>query len=333
MDLAKDFVFQPLPLIDDGQIEVTAASEAAGHGSLMQTLTGAAAGAAATAKAPNPLGRLAGLKGKWQGTGFNTIWRPNFDPTNEQQMYLELNLTEETMEFQEIEGAIPNRGRHQSDINMFGLSYLQQIKDKNLGAGLHFEPGIWAHVPATTHPKESVSIVRMATIPHGTAMVAQGNSSSLDETVRPEIPKVSIEFFNIGNPEPDTGTIAEMNLKKPTKFRTPAAGLVGITQQMVNDPNSVLRDAIAGQNITSTFRLEVSTEPKPVLGGGVANTAFLGSGDEPNAMTSVVTSTFWLEKLDNETRPSQLQYTQTVLLDFDGVSWPHVTVATLRRVG
>ena len=111
------------------------------------------------------------------------------------------------------------------------------------------------------------------------------------------------------------------------------AGLVGITQQMVNDPNSVLRAAIAGQNITSTVRLEVSTEPKPVLGGGVANTAFLEAGDEPNAATSVVTSTFWLEKLDNETQPSQLQYTQTVLLDFDGVSWPHVTVATLRRVG
>ena len=26
-----------------------------------------------------------------------------------------------------------------------------------------------------------------------------------------------------------------------------------------------------------------------------------------------------------------LQYTQTVLLNFNGLSWPHVSVATLRR--
>jgi hypothetical protein len=326
MDLAKDFVFEPLPTIDDGQIVPTPAD---GAGAL-RTFSAAAT----TVKASNPLGRLAGLKGKWQGTGFNTIWRPVFDPSRNQEMFLELNLTEETMEFQEIEGAIPNRGFEQGDINMFGLSYLQQIKDKNLGAGLHFEPGIWAHVPATTHPKESVSIVRMATIPHGTAIVAQGNSTSLDETPRPNIPKARIAFFSItpeeleGEPNPD-----EMNLKKPTRFRTPAAGLAGITQKMVDDPNSVLRDAIAGQNITSTIRLDVSTEQKPVLGGGVANTAFLGAGDSPNAAVTSVTSTFWLEKLDNEDRASQLQYTQTVLFMFAGTFWPHVTVATLRRVG
>ena len=28
----------------------------------------------------------------------------------------------------------------------------------------------------------------------------------------------------------------------------------------------------------------------------------------------------------------QLQYTQTVILNFDGLSWPHVSVATLRKV-
>jgi hypothetical protein len=335
MDLAKDFVFQPLPAIDDGQIVTTSASEAAAP-SLIDRLKASASGAAAAAKAkaPNPLGRLAPLKGTWEGTGFNTIWRPFFGDPDGQQMFLELNLTEETIEFQEIEGPIPNRGRHQKDIAMFGLSYLQQIKDKNLGAGLHFEPGIWAHVPATTHPKEGVSIVRMATIPHGTAIIAQGNSSELDVTDRPDIPRADIRFFGVGQPDDRSGDFPEMDLKNHSKFRTPAAGLVGITQKMVNDPNSVLRDAIAGQNITSAVRLDVSTEPRPVRGGGIANTAFLDGGTEEdsNATASSVTSTFWLEHLDNEPRASQLQYTQTVLLDFDGVSWPHVTVATLRRV-
>ena len=27
----------------------------------------------------------------------------------------------------------------------------------------------------------------------------------------------------------------------------------------------------------------------------------------------------------------QLQYTQRVMLDFNGIHWPHVTVATLRK--
>ena len=305
MDLASDFVFKPLPAIDEGP----------------QPFAAAVAG--------NPLGRLAGLAGKWSGTGFNVIWRPNSVPG--QDRFLELNVTTETLEFQRIQGEIPNRGLLQGDINMFGLHYLQQISDKNLGAGLHFEPGIWAHVPKTTNPKESVSIVRMASIPHGTTIVAQGNSNTSDETTKPTIPNVSIKPFGIGDP---TSTIdfPEQTLTIKTAFRTPANGLVGVTQRMVDNPNAVLRDAIAKQNITSTVRLQVTTLHKPVLGGGTANTAFLvGGPDGPNADAVTVTSTFWLEKLDNEAQASQLQYTQTVLLNFNGLSWPHVTVATLRR--
>ena len=31
------------------------------------------------------------------------------------------------------------------------------------------------------------------------------------------------------------------------------------------------------------------------------------------------------------TAPRQLRYTQTVLLNFAGISWPHVTVGTLHK--
>jgi hypothetical protein len=308
MDLASDFVFRPLPPIADDAAEQF--------------------DAAAVAK--NPLGRLAGLAGKWRGSGFNVIWRPNSVP--DQDRFLELNRTTETLEFQPIQGAIPNRGLLQGDINMFGLHYLQQISDRNLDAGLHFEPGIWAHVPRTTDPKVPVSIVRMASIPHGTTMVAQGLSNTSDETTTPSIPKVSIKPFGIGDPS-STIDFPEQTLTTKTKFRTPAPGLVGVSQATVDDPNHLLRAAIKNQKITSTIRLQVSTLPKPVIGGGTANTAFLvGGPNGPNADAVSVTSTFWLEKLDNAADFTQLQYTQTVLLDFNGLSWPHVTVATLRRV-
>jgi len=309
MDLANDFEFKPLPPIVD---ETTAAF------SMAET----------AAAAPNPRGRLAALAGTWKGTGFNVIWRPNSVPG--QDRFLQLNVTTETLAFEEIDGPIPNRGLLQGDINMFGLTYLQQISDRNLNAGLHIEPGVWARVPQTTNPAVKATLVRMASIPHGTTIVAQGISSTTAGA--PVIPKGGIKPFVIGDP---TSTIdfVEQDLSKPAEFRTPKEGLVGVTQAMVNDPNTVLKSAISGQNITSTDVISVSTSHQPILGGGTANTAFLEGGpDGPNAVASVVTSTFFIETVKGTPDFLQLQYTQTVLLDFDEVSWPHITVGTLRRV-
>lgn len=78
-------------------------------------------------------------------------------------------MTSDQLEFAAISGPIPNRGFLQSDINMFGLTYLQQISDANLKAGLHIEPGLWAAVPKTSDPNVSATVVRLAAIPHGTA--------------------------------------------------------------------------------------------------------------------------------------------------------------------
>jgi len=42
---------------------------------------------------------------------------------------------------------------------------------------------------------------------------------------------------------------------------------------------------------------------------------------------------FWIETVEYDGRQFlQLQYTQTVLLNFAGLSWPHVSVARLRKV-
>ena len=94
---------------------------------------------------PDPLGALAGLEGTWKGHGFNAIWRPHNPPS--QDRFLELNMTDETLVFTRINGPIPNRGLAMHDINMFGLTYMQQISETSTGAGLHIEPGIWANGP------------------------------------------------------------------------------------------------------------------------------------------------------------------------------------------
>jgi hypothetical protein len=301
MEIAADFSFRPLPPLDD-PVHFPFADVA------------------------NPLGPLAGLAGKWSGQGFNVIWRP--DHTAGQDHFLELNVTSDQIEFDAISGPIPNRGLLQPDINMFGLTYLQQITDANLKAGLHIEPGLWVDIPATTDPREGPSVARLASIPHGTTIVAQG--TAVTAAAAPSIPTIGIKPFTIGHPG-STLDFPEQTLSIASKFRTSGAGLTGITQKMVNDPNTVLTAALAGQHVDSTTTLHVATNDAPVPGGGTANTAFLKGGAHSNADAARVTATFWLQTLQGQTTPTQLQYSQTVLLNFNGISWPHVTVSTLRK--
>jgi hypothetical protein len=316
MELKPDFAFTPLPSID-------------------RSLRFSAAGPAAS-----PLGLLEGLKGTWIGKGFNVIWRPFQGGPPDQDRFLELNLTEETLRFEEIPGPIPNRGLLQPDINMFGLWYLQSIADANIKengkpAGLHLEPGIWATVPETEHPQEVPTVVRMASIPHGTTVLAQGVAFRSPEG--PNIQDINITPFQIGNPA-KLVTFPEPNLSIPSQFRTGSEGLVDIDQAIVNNPNLVLKRALEGVTLKDTVVLDVSSDiSTPVFGGGLANTAFLqGSPNEgPNAQAALVRATFWIETVhapvDSGPDFHQLQYTQTVLLNFNTLSWPHITVATLLR--
>ena len=303
MTLSPDFSFQPLPALEHEILEPFP-------------------------EIPSPLGPLAPLAGKWTGRGMNIIWRPNHTPG--QDHFLELNLTSDQIEFTEISGPIPNRGLLQPDMNMFGLTYMNQISDANLGAGLHVEPGIWAAVPATLDPKVQPTVVRLASIPHGTVVLFQGTAVTANGG--PNIAVKGIKPFPIGGPPTQTIDFPEQTLTNHTNFRTSGAGLTGITQTMVNNPNSVLTAAIAGQHFTSTTTLHVTTIDLPVPGGGTANTAFLkGGADGPNATAVSATATFWLETLQGQSAPTQLQYTQTVLMNFAGISWPHVTVGTLHK--
>ena len=292
----------------------------------------------------NPLGPLADLPGKWVGKGFNQIWRP-FHGTSDR--FLELNLTEETLEFSESIGQVPNRGFLQTDIDLAGVHYLQQVKDVMAGVGIHIEPGLWVTVPVTTAPAEPTTVARMASIPHGTTVNAQGTAITVNGG--PHIDSVSIRPFAIGSAPPANTAVAfppfnEADLAVATTFRLPNPIPASITQTMVNNPNSVLTAAIAGQTITETTVLIINTRtsaapPPPTVpnaGGGTDNIAFLQGGPAgPNADAAQMNAIFWIEKVaagPHGPAYLQLQYTQTVLLNFNGLSWPHVSVATLRKL-
>jgi len=313
--------------------------------------------------ASNLLGPLGILSGTWKGQGFNQIWRPFHpgagDPPG-QDRFLELNQTLETLQFDEIPGDIPNRGLFaQPDINLHGLRYLQQVQDAIvLGpngelAGIHVEPGIWLAVPPTTaNPVEPTTVARLANIPHGVSLVAQG-AALPPISGPPPIPPISIAPFPINTPPPPDNTITpptfpERNLSTPTNFRTDLGDVPNVTQEIVDNPNKILELGLQGKTVISTITLNISTllpnplpppnapppppPPPPSNGGGISNIAFLlGAGNNPNAATFQMDATFWIETLqepDGKIK-HQLQYSQRVLLNFNTLSWPHVSVATL----
>jgi nucleoid-associated protein YgaU len=309
---------------------------------------------------------------------------------------LQLNLTEETLDFSGALGSIPNRGFAQGDITFNGIPYVQKIDDVTDPAqkvGIHFEPGVWLNVPPTTVPAEGTTVVRMASIPHGTTIDAQGTAQT--EAGPPQIKPVDITPFPIGA-DPNDPAQRLVNVFPSQKasddhtFRIPqdlksfiTAGT--ITQQILDDPNTILRSRAEKQNITSTTTIEIATKrpvppaapgdpADPLFGGGTANIAFL-LGDEnrvnPNADAAEMTATFWIEtvvesitvpamgahqtatvqgsasaghpvavfsvtsttpiteEVEVDVAYTQIQYTQSVLLNFASLSWPHVSVATL----
>ncbi len=286
----------------------------------------------------------------WKGPGFNMIWRPNKPDVTpgfgDQPHFLQLNMTDETLSFTDISGptGIANRGLLQRDIFLGGVAYLQTINDSFDNSGQHFEPGVFNNVPETENPEEPKTIVRMGSIPHGTTINMQGRSFTAPQ---PRIDPTSIVPFRIGSVDDGaTGLVpfSEQDLSIPTASRTDLARVAGLDQAHLNNPNLFLTDVLADQTITETVVLILSTDSTlpgsvPDVGGGTANIAFLaGKGTPPaggpNANTPKATAIFWIEKgTDKYGKPLlQLQYTQRVILDFNRLSWPHVTVATLRPV-
>lgn len=300
--------------------------------------------------ATDRLGPLRGLVGKaahndakrtWRGSGFNMIWRPNFgNASGSQAHFLQLNLTDETLAFTEISGntGIANRGALQPDIFLGGVAYLQTINDAFDNTGQHFEPGVFNFVPATRNPAEPEAITRLGSIPHGTTINLQGQAFEANQPVFDLASIVPFRTGAVDDGATDLFHFPEEDLAVQLDSRTALSRVPGLTQAQMANPNLFLAQTNAGLTINKTTVLTLSSDSTlpgavPDAGGGVDNIAFLqGTAAGPNAAAPRVTSTFWIEEgVDSAGAPFvQLQYTQRVLLDFNGLSWPHISVGTLR---
>jgi hypothetical protein len=355
-----------------------------------------ATAAAAQHTAAPSLGPLAHFRGAFRGNGFNTIFRPDnsFTPTHlpipvpGSDNVLELNLTHETLSFSAPLGSVPNRGSVQGDAFLNGVPYLQTINDVTTGRpiGIHLEPGLWVIVPPTQDPHEGSTLVRMASIPHGTTINAQGTFQQ--HAGAPNFGTQDITPFVEGSPGnlipfPSQTANGHGTARIPQDL-TSFINQGTITQAILSDPNNVLREANHGLTVTQTIGISISTAPAaPLFGGGTDNIAFLwgdaaavhsANPSGQNAQSARMSARFWIETVQRTitvpptaagqqrtihpsptagstrqpmpsflVRPphplsapttitvtyTQIQYSQRVLLNFAGLSWPHVSVATL----
>jgi hypothetical protein len=282
----------------------------------------AVSGHSATA---DSLGPLRDLTGFWEGTGFSLIARPDFDPDNEDGFFLELNLLRETIEFTPIGSPIFNRGSRQEDIAMFGVTYLHRVTDATTGGALHIEPGVWLTIPPTTAPASGPTVARLSTIPHGNSVCAIGQVQEVIPDGPPEIPPANTVPYAIGSPAPPPGTenpYPVYDLGTESSYRTSPLPPT-ITQEAVDDPNSLVRKALAGHTLTHITRLFASSASSADVG----NIPFISE----NANAVSLESVFAIERVQgtDEREFMQLQYSQTALLQFRGLNFPHVTVGTL----
>lgn len=179
-------------------------------------------------------------------------------------------------------------------------------------------------------------------------------------------PAVPFPEYDLSNAEGPANTRTPFGTTEPAL----PAEIDGVAMQdVVNDPVSLLQAKITRQvesghrfkgvalNVATRNTIQFRSAPNapgsaaiPVTvadgGGGAENLLFLEGGEPagavgPNALTSLIYSTFWIETV---TAPEggdflQLQYAQMTVLNFGILhgppnvilGWPHISVATLRK--
>lgn len=293
------------------------------------------------------LGPLSQLPGKWAnepnlpGRGWNMIALPFATPGTRLDYRLLLNQYNETLSFNLVDKAVPNRGivapgAEQSDQFLVTLDYRQCVHqiaaidfpESGLagasGLAIHHEPGLWLHMKNQTDGK--LDLARLSTVPHGDSVLALGTSETIAGA--PTIPRV--DGLPVGGPR----DLDHGYLRPYQEFHAkPFEGLFDPVE-----PHKLLEVANQGVNIVKTTKLEVSTS---VESAGISNIPFITK----QAKAAQMQSTFWIQELadkDAQGRPKmRLQYLQVVMLEFfpriDGlpglIAWPHVSINTLERVG
>ena len=224
---------------------------------------------------------------------------------------LELNLTHELWTFPTLDadlGNVPNRvadTKATKDMILRGIPYTQLVRDvtavkldktgerieripvdrlgkngnealQNMIQDIHFEPGLLMHVKHSLPVSDKPTINRMASIPHGTTINAQGPAAILlppgtPPAIPPSNPQAS-KPFSVNNGR-IVDIFAQFDLANPNTSRLPKTAsnslaqnpIESITQAMVLDPNELLRKHNERKKFTQVIKFTVSTVPTQPL--------------------------------------------------------------------
>ena len=305
------------------------------------------------------LGPLTQLPGTWEnagdlaGHGWNMIALPYKLPGNvvnpnvpdqRSDFRLLLNQFNEKLIFSQVDKNVPNRGAaianiFDADQHLAALQYIQHIvqiaavdfpvtadnPDRPKGsAAIHHEPGLFLHLFSRTGG--GPDIARLATIPHGDAVLALGNGVMSDGPP---------DFENVGDflplpsgvtPDVENNPYLEPYKKfKLAKFKN----LFDPT-----NPLELLKGAVKDIKIKRTTTITLDTT---LATGGIHNIPFVVKQANATSMRAI----FWIEELADKPE-IWLQYAQKVMLDFfpiggpfgdpdiGRIRWPHISINTMR---
>jgi len=223
--------------------------------------------------------------------------------------------THEAIAFAPVGPLAPRRGP--AGTGQLGLTYVHQASDATSGRVLFREPGTWLHVPSRIDQRTQGSVARLATLPEDRAVLADGTW------------RVVIGPPVIGSRSP---VPRDLTTRQPVAFEE-GLGVAkmpdGVAATAGRDPNALLRERIAGQEITRTTVLAVTARP------GIEQCRPNAPDAVVNPVTLSLHATFWIETIaersDTPHELLQLQYSEMVVVEVDGVGWPHISVATLRQ--
>lgn len=292
------------------------------------------------------LGPLAELKGTWAAQpfeGWNVIAVPG--PRDKGGFTLEVIPYQEVLKFTPVVVA-GNRGPFvngvQEEQHITGLMYEQTITSvcttelcNKMGFGtgniIHAETGLLLNVtdfntaPDPAGPAgatKTFNIARLATVPHGNAVLAIGNSI---QGVPPDNNFFGTAFIK---PRSVGGERLLPGYEESQYFNQQ------FSQFNQTDPNTFLRQTLGDAKLIDMTTLVMSTKNGT---GGILNIPFIHN----NVNTTDMQAIFWIERIKNPLAGHadimQLQYTQTINLVFPAtgstqmIIWPHVTVSTLRK--
>jgi len=283
------------------------------------------------------LGPLKQLTGVWTnvpdlpGRGWNMIALPFIKEGSSLNYRLLLNQYNEKLMFGLVDKGVPNRGvdlnePENTDQFLATLDYDQTITQIAAtdfpesgeagpsGLPIHHEPGLFLHM--TNLATTGFDIARLGSIPHGDSILALGKARIIDGA--PAIPQESglpFGFKKLDNPYLAPYKHFHENLFK------------GVFDPTI--PNDLLKKANEAVTIVKTTEL---TFDSTIESGGISNIPFI----KKQAAASRMNATFWIQELSDKDPNGdpilRLQYTQTVILKFFGIEWPHVSINTLQKV-